>query len=222
MKKLFLLLTVFAYNLTFGQYSYMGGANNGAYGPRPMIQLQSGDINELKKVTKVNILYDYKEMGVGAFKKEEDYIAKKFKDYEEKGKKDKAEKLKQSWDKGKNEIYPNHFEELFNKYGAKINLTGKNNGTTAEYTLTVKTTFFEPGYNIGIDKKPAYVDMECIFTDKAGKELVRYFVKNAIGSNSMGFDFDVSSRVVESYGKAAKMLVKAIAKDRKKAAKKKK
>lgn len=201
--------------MALGAKAQMGGGFASA-----MTALQSGDVKNLDGVTQVNIVYDYTSMSVGAFRTEADYIAKKVKEYQDKGDNDKAENFKKSWEKGKTETYPSHFIELFNKYGEKdLNMTGTNNGTSAAYTLTVKTTFIEPGYNIGISKKPAFIDVEFIFTDKSGKELARYYSKNAVGSQAMGFDYDVSSRVSESYAKVAKMLVGAIKKDRKKAAK---
>jgi hypothetical protein len=213
MKKLFVIacaLVGFSASAQFG-----GGA------AAPMTALQSGDISALDNVTKVNVIYDYKELGVGAYKTEADYVAKKVKEYDDKEKGKGADFVK-SWEKGKTETYPAKFLEMFNKYGPKdINMTGTNNTSDAEYTLIVKTTFIEPGYNIGISKKPAFIDIEFIFVDKSGKELVRYFVKNAVGSQVMGYDYDVSSRVSESYHKAAKMLIGAIKKDRKKAGKKK-
>lgn len=214
MRKLILMMAVLFTGTAFSQ---MGGGM-----ATPMTAIQSGDIGALDNVTKVSFVYDFKEMGVGAFRNEADYIAKKYKEAEEK-EKGKGDAFKESWEKAKTGKYPDRFETLFNKYGEKdLSMTGTRNDASAEVTLTLKTTFIEPGYNIGISKKPAFIDMECIFTDKSGKELVRFFVKNAVGANMSGFDYDVSSRVVESYAKAAKMLVEGIKKERKKAGKKKK
>ncbi|MGZ3884288.1 MAG: hypothetical protein ACXVPQ_06240 [Bacteroidia bacterium] len=208
MKKLLVIALAFSFSATFAQ---IGGGMAAA-----MTALQSGDVKTLDKVTKVNITYEYKDMGVGAFRSEEDYINKKYKDLEEK-EKGKGDEFKANWEKGKTEKYPEHFEELFNKYGEKdLSMTGSRNNTSADCNLIVKTTFIEPGYNVGFSKKPAFIDVEFVFTDKSGKELVRFFVKNAVGSNMSGFDYDVSSRVKESYGKAAKMLVGGIKKERKK------
>ena len=75
--------------------------------------------------------------------------------------------------------------------------------------------------NVGFAKKPSYVDLECVFKDKEGKELCVFYAKNIIGENAMGFDYDMGSRLVESYAKAAKMLAQQIYKERKKAKKKK-
>lgn len=176
---------------------------------RPMVKINSGDVAGLKGVTKVNIVYDYSKVGVGSFRNETDYLAKK---KEEMSKKDPAkyEKFEQSWYNSRKERFEPKFEEMFNKMAAKIGMTGKNNGTDADVTLKVETVFIEPGYNIGISKMPAYIDLECTFVDKSGKEIVRYFIKNAVGAQAMGYDFDAGSRIVESYAKGAKMLMKDV------------
>ncbi len=221
MKKL--LLFVGFFTTSIGLFAQMYGGYGAMYGgASAMAALNSGEISSLDNVAAVNITYDYSETGVGAFKKESDYLNKRSKEMNEK-KPGSGDKMRTNWEEGKKQKYEPKFQELFNKTGAKsIKMTGTNYATTADITLIVKTTFMEPGINIGIYKKPAYVDMECIFRDKAGKDLVTFFIKNSIGSQIMGFDYDVSSRLVESYAKAAKMLVNVIAKERKKAAKAKK
>ncbi len=186
----------------------------------PMTALNSGEISSLAEVKKVNIVYDYSDLGVGAFRKEQDYIDKRYKELEEK-EKGRGDKFKESWINDRKKSFEPHFEELFKKYAEKdINMTGTNYSTDNEYTLVVHTVFIEPGVNIGIYRKPAYIDLECTFQDKTGKALCVFFVKNAVGAQAMGFDYDVTSRLVESYGKAAKMLVGGVAKERKKSGKK--
>jgi hypothetical protein len=209
MKKL--ILSLFLLCATKATFAQFGGIAT------PMCALQSGDIKVLNGVTKLNVTFSYEGLGVGAYRNEADYLDKKAKEYNEK---EKGDKFRASWEKAKTDKYPPHFMELFNKAGGKIGLIGKMNGTDADINLLVKTVFIEPGYNIGISKKPAFIDVEFIFTDKSGKELAKFFAKNAVGSQMSGFDFDTSSRVVESYGKVAKMLVGGIKKERKKAGKK--
>lgn len=210
MKKLGLFLSL-VLGFTSLQAQMYGGA-------AAMCALNSGDINTLANVKKINIVYDYSEAGVGAYRKEEDYLKKRGDEMNEK-KPGTGDKMRTSWEEAKKGKYEPKFEELFNKTGEDIDMQAKNYATDNEVTLTVKTTFIEPGVNVGIYKKPAYVDMECVFKDKSGKELVSFYVKNSIGSQAMGFDYDVSSRLVESYAKAAKMLVGGIKKERKKSKK---
>jgi hypothetical protein len=195
--------------------------SSGGAGAAPMTALNSGDISSLSGVKAVNIVYDYTDLGVGAFRKEEDYIKKHSEDMEKK-EKGSSEKFKKDWVDARARRYEPKFEEMFKKVGMKeIDMTGANNVNSNDYTLVVHTVFIEPGTNIGIYKKPAYVDMECTFKDKAGKELCVFYIKNAVGEQMMGMDYAVEARVVESYAKAAKMLVLGIKKERKKAGKKK-
>ncbi|WP_317898279.1 hypothetical protein [Aurantibacillus circumpalustris] len=214
MKNLKLILLTFVLIFSISDSKAQYGYGSGFAGPRTMITLSSGDIASLKGLTNINIVYDYSKMGVGAFKDEVDYLKKK----EDDMKKDPAkfEKFKKSWFDSRKGRYEPKFETMFNKTIAKLGMVGKNDGTDAAVTLKVATVFTEPGYNIGISKVPAFVDMECTFMDKDGKELVRYFIKNSIGASAMGMDFDAGSRISESYAKASKMLAKDVMKRMKK------
>lgn len=184
----------------------------------PMSALNSGDISTLTDVRTVNIVYSYTDLGVGAFRKEEDYLTKKCDDIAKKPREGAScEKFKKDWTDARKARFEPRFELLFNKYGEKSAfMTGTNYSTNQDVTLEVHTVFIEPGYNIGISKKPAYIDLECTFKDKSGKSLCVIYIKNAVGSQAMGYDFDVNSRIVESYSMAAKMLTGLIKKERKK------
>ncbi len=204
-----LILGLFAVaNGLFAQYGGGGGA--------PMAAMNSGDVSNLTKVRNVNIVYSYADLGVGAFRKEEDYLNKKCDDMKKKDP-SACEKFRKDWVEGRKTKFEPRFELLFNKYAEKMAfMQGTNYSTNQDITLEVHTVFIEPGYNIGISSKPATIDMECTFKDKSGKILCVIFIKNAVGASAMGYDFDVTSRLVESYSKASKMLAALIKKERKK------
>lgn len=204
---------------TFAGFTSEAQWNSGSAGAAPMTALNSGDIAALADVKTVNIVYDYTDLGVGAFRKEEDYIKKHCEDLEKK-ETGTCDKFKTGWVDARTRRYEPKFEEMFKKIGMKeINMDGNNNSKTSDYTLVVHTVFIELGTNAGIYKKPAYIDLECTFKDKQGKDLCVFYLKNAVGADVMGVDFAVEARVVESYAKAAKMLVLGIKKERKKAGK---
>lgn len=218
MKKLLVCALALSLGMSFGQ-----GAGVIVYGMAAgKTGLISGDVKSLDNVSKVNILFDHKDMLIGAkggdegnYMTEVNYLTKKTTELEEK-EKGRGVEFKESWEKAKTGKYPEKFEELFNKYGPEdINMGGKYNGSDAKVNMTIKTTLIDPGWNVGVMKKPSFIDIEAIFTDKAGKELCRFFVKNVLGSNGTGFDYNIASRVVESYAKSAKMLVNVIKKARK-------
>lgn len=164
-----------------------------------------GNLSFLKSSPSINIEYDYSEMGVGKFKTEEEYIAKKVDEYnkEEAG---RGDKWKESWTNSRERVYHPKFEELFNKYAEKSGVKGERNNSDAKYTLIVKTTFTEPGFNIGITSKPAAINVEYIFVETGSTKVLAKFTQAKIpGSQAMGMDFDTSTRISESYAKAGKM-----------------
>lgn len=176
------------------------------------IKVLAGDVTAFKGKEVVNIEYDYSKMSVGKFKNEEDYIEKKVKEYNEK-EAGKGDKWAQAWVDDRGNRFEPKFEELFNKYAS-----GKTGGVALEkhgdneYTLTFKTTFTEPGFNIGMMKKPASINGELILTDSNGKELVKMAAYGCPGSQFGGFDFDTGTRIAESYAKCAKSLASYIVK----------
>jgi hypothetical protein len=210
LKLSFVFFALLICSVSRAQYGYggMGGS------VRPMVAINSGDVAGLKGVTNVNIVYDYSKTGVGAFRNEGDYLKKKEDDF----KKDpgKFDKFKASWYNSRKERFEPKFLEMFNKMGEKSGMRATNYSSDAPVTLKIETVFIEPGMNIGIARQPAYIDIECTFMDKNGKEIVKYFIKNSVGASAMGFDYDAGSRLVESYAKGAKMLMKDVNKKLKK------
>lgn len=212
-----ILFAILLFTATTGLFAQMGIGGNSGGGAAPMAALNSGDISSLTTVKNVNIIYTYSDMSVGAFRKEEDYLNKKCEDLKKKDP-TACEKFRKDWVEGRKIKFEPKFEELFNKYATKSAFMGGTNySTNNDITLEVHTVFIEPGFNIGIAKKPAYIDLECTFKDKNGKALCVIYMKNAVGAQMMGYDFDVTSRLVESYAKASKMLAGLIKKERKKA-----
>ena len=207
MKKVILLLLVSLVTM-FTSYAQWG---NMGYGGGSSIVQKSGDCKKVKTEKTIKVEYDYSKMKVGDFNTEAEYVDKKVKEYEKK-EKGKGDKWKEGWDGNKKERFQPKFEELFNKASDGITISDKANNT--KYTLIVKTVFLEPGYNIGISKKPAFVNFEFSFVETANPANVvaELYVNNVVGAQAMGFDFDSGSRIAEAYAKAGKMLGKFLAK----------
>jgi len=170
------------------------------------IKIEDGDLSFLKGVTELNVVYDYSNMEVGKFKTEEAYIDKKV---SEKNKKEAGtgDKWLESWNGSRERVYQPKFETLFNKVLAKKNMTIAEGRTDAKYTLIVKTVFIEPGYNIGISKKPSFVSFEYIFIETGTENVLCTMVQFKVpGAQAAGMDYDTSTRISESYAKAGKML----------------
>ncbi len=172
------------------------------------IKTVDGDLNFLKKVTQLNVTYDYSDMAVGKFKNENDYIGKKVKDYNKK-EAGTGDTWKEAWYGDREKTYEPKFEELVNKQfdSRKVDLE-IGDFPDAEYTLILKTTFTEPGFNVGITRKNAEINCEAIFVETANENNVLSIVtiKKAPGRGGMGYDFDVEFRIGEAYAKAGKEL----------------
>lgn len=176
------------------------------------VQLRKGDIAPLKSEKQINIAYDYSEFGVGKFKTEAEYVETKKTEYN-KDEPGKGDKWHDGWVSARATRYQPKFEELINKYTEKKGMTF-GNFPDAKYTLTVKTTFVEPGFNVGVMKRPASVNFTYIFHETANPSnvIAEYTHVGVPGSQFGGYDFDVGSRVAESYAKGGKMLGGVIAK----------
>lgn len=172
----------------------------------------SGDIKPLKGQKSINIEYDYSSMAVGKYKEEAKYIEDGVAEREKK-EAGKGEVFKNGWYGARERVYQPKFETLFNKGCEKMGLSGSRDNASAKYTLIVKTTFTEPGFNIGVASKPASINVEYIFVESGTENIVAKFTQAGVpGAQAMGYDFDVSTRVSESYAKAGKMLAAYLAK----------
>ena len=85
------------------------------------IKVTSGDLDFLKGQTAINVEYNYDNMGVGKFDKEEDYINQKVEDYNKK-EAGRGDKWKESWIGDREERFEPKFEELINKNLEKSNV----------------------------------------------------------------------------------------------------
>lgn len=178
------------------------------------ISLKKGNLDFLKNISELNIEYDFSNFGVGKFKTETAYTDKKVADYNE-DEAGKGDKWLTEWNADKENTYPIKFEELLNLESLEegINIT-YGDYPDAEYTLILKTTFLEPGYNIGISRKNAYINVEVIFVkteDKSTPVAVMTMLK-VPGRGIFGSDYDTGYRIGEGYAKAGKSLVAYFAK----------
>ena len=167
------------------------------------IILKNGSVNALKEVQALLVQYDYSNLSVGKYK-EEDYISKKVQDYN-KDEAGKGEKWKESWKADRASRFEPKFELLFNENMESPKVDQKT--ADAKYGITVHTTFIEPGFNVGVTRKPAYINAEIKFTELGtGKEIAMITVQNCPGRDAMGFDYDTGYRIEEAYAKLGKSL----------------
>lgn len=165
------------------------------------LKLIQGDLSVLKDQTALKTEFVY-EMSVGKFAKEEDYIAQKKQELNKKesGRGDNWEK---AWKDDRKERFEPQFRELFSKH-SDISTVGED----APYTLIFKTTKTEPGFNVGVTSKPAFIDGEATIVETANptKIIAKISITKAPGRDVMGFDYETGARLQEAYAKAGKEL----------------
>jgi hypothetical protein len=170
------------------------------------IVLKSGSFDFLKDQQTILVKYDYSNLSVGKFDKEDDYIAKKVTDYN-KDEAGKGDKWKEAWFNDRSARFEPKFEELFNDYMKPKNLQCDQAAANAKYEMLIHTIFIEPGFNVGISRKPAYINVEVSFREAgSAKDLTVITVQNCPGRDVMGFDYDAGYRLAEAYAKLGKSL----------------
>jgi hypothetical protein len=169
------------------------------------LKVVSGNLSGLLGVDKVSTEYDFSEFGVAKFDKEADYIVDK-KTAMNKDKAGHGDEWYAEWESDKLNKYKPKFEELFNNYAKKMKIV-----EGADVIMLVKTTFIEPGFNVGVMRRPSLVDLTVTFK-KADVEIVTITISESPGNAAMGYDFDDGLRIGESYAKAGKQLGSLIAK----------
>ncbi|MFH1297541.1 MAG: hypothetical protein ABIJ04_09745 [Bacteroidota bacterium] len=166
-------------------------------------KLKSGSFSALKGQTVVNLQYDYSDMAVGKFKKEADYIAKRTNDMNKK-EDGSGDDWANAWVNDRSARFHPMFEKNFNGNTDKCGIEGKEGATDAKYTLIVHTVFTEPGFNVGVTRKNAYINMvvDLVETANPGNVLGSCEYKNIQSVNMMGYDFDTGGRIQSCYDRA--------------------
>jgi hypothetical protein len=171
------------------------------------------DLSYLKGQKEVAFQFVYDNLTVGKKgKTETDYVAEKVADNNKK-EAGKGDAWAKAWVDARQKTYEPKFEELFNKTGGD-KISGNRKNTTAKYTVIIRTLRIEPGYNIGVMKQAAFCDFEITIVETANptKVLSKGVLLNQPGSQVMGYDYDVASRVQECYAKGGKTLGKTLGK----------
>lgn len=168
-----------------------------------------GDIKSLKEVTEYDVEFIFEGMAVGKFNTEKEYTNKKVSEYNEK-EEGKGDTWLKNWEADRENRYIPKFLELINKT-AKEKFSVEDKDT--DYVMIVKTTFTEPGYNVGVWRKDASIDLEITIKKKNDENpIVTFTLKKAPGRGGMGYDFDTGYRIEQAYAKAGKSFGKFLRK----------
>ena len=179
------------------------------HGLAQKIKLTEGNLSALKGQKSINLELTYDGVRVGKYADEKEYIEKKKAEYNKKepGKGDQ-------WEKDWNADRKGRFEPRFTE---QFILAGMSAKEDAQYTLIFNTTFIEPGFNVGVARRNAYIDGVALLVATADKSkvLAKLTVDNAPGRIYGGYDFDTGLRIQESYATAGKQLGRFVAKNAK-------
>jgi hypothetical protein len=171
------------------------------------IVLTAGTIDFVKKSTLIAFAFTYDEMLVGKMT-ESEYVDKKVGDYNKK-EEGRGDAWKQSWLGDRPTRFEPKFRELFNKYLEKHAIAAAGEEDAADYRIVINTDFTEPGWNVGVMRMNASLDLTCKVFDAAGDEQVAVIkVRNCSANNFSGTDFDAGFRIQECYAKAGRELAK--------------
>lgn len=166
-------------------------------------KLKSGDLKILKGQSVVNVQYDYSKMMVGK-KTAEDYVKEGIEDRNKK-KPGSGDEWATKWISDRTERFQPTFEKNFNGKTSDAGMTIKDGAADAKYTLIVRVTFFEPGFQSGVGvSKPASLNMsiDVVETSATDKILATVEYNKIPSKNMMGYDFDTGSRVQSCFDRA--------------------
>ncbi|MDD2503930.1 MAG: hypothetical protein PHG58_08810 [Clostridia bacterium] len=174
------------------------------------IKRTSGSLGFLKSEKVVGITFTYENMRVGKLT-EEEYVRKKMGEYNEK-RMGWGDEWKEAWIRDRAERYEPKFIELFSKYIGEKGISVDN--TRADYEISVNADFIEPGFNVGVARRNASVNLTCRFVNKSdGNEVAVVTIVDASANNFGGGDFEVGFRVQESFAKAGREFAKFLIKE---------
>ncbi|MEI6433990.1 MAG: hypothetical protein WCP32_04030 [Bacteroidota bacterium] len=194
-KLLLIMVFMFSYNLNYGQ------------------KLKSGDMKVLKGQTAINLQYDYSNMAVGKFKSESEYVADRVAEMNKESA-GSGDNWAKSWVNDRTSKYQPVFEsELNSKLQGEKLVAGENN-QAAQYTLIIHTTYTEPGWNVGLARNYAHIDMEVSLVETAAKDKPLAIISmDNLKDIGGGFVFDTGSRLKSCYERAGTNLGKFLIKN---------
>lgn len=158
------------------------------------VDITKGDLSVLKGEISINVEMTYEKMAVGDFSKEADYIKKRTQDENAKDPPN-GDNWAGEWEAQKKTYFGEKFTlGLTKTYSIKID-------KDAKYTLIVNTKALEPGYQVGVSKRNAGVDLTItlIETGKPEKKLAVLYVERKAETMWRGAAFDVKSRIGDAY-----------------------
>ena len=176
------------------------------------IKLQDGNLKFLKGVKDLGVEFTYENLTVGKLT-EEQYIANKVEDANDR-EPGSGENWPELWYGDRPDHYEPKFIELFNIIMLEKGVTLTESVESVDYKMIVKTIFIEPGFNVGIMRKSALINLiiDFVATDDPTTVLATFTIDKSPGGTPFGYDYDSGIRVGEAYAKASKYFAKYLLK----------
>lgn len=161
----------------------------------------------LSGIKKIDVEFDYSGTSVGKFANEEDYVNEKVAEMNE-DEAGKGDTWKEKWNSQKEFVFAPKFIKSFAKKMEKKNIDIGVGLSDAELKVVVHIVKIEPGYNIGITSKDAYINIQAkVYKTSDLENPVDVFEKQTIkGTTNDDFTFDVQKRLASAFENAGKDL----------------
>jgi hypothetical protein len=172
------------------------------------IKLVGGDIGFLKGQKELGVEFIYEDIKVGKMT-EDAYIEKKVAEAEER-EPGTGEGWPDLWFGDRSNHYEPKFIELFNDVMDDKGVSLIKDIEETNYTMVVETIFIEPGFNVGVARKSALINLivEFVETDNPENVMATFTIDKSPGGLPFGGDYDSGVRVGEAYAKAGKYFAK--------------
>ncbi|MBP9019792.1 MAG: hypothetical protein ABFC18_00405 [Rikenellaceae bacterium] len=173
------------------------------------IKVMSGSLAPLKGEKSVSTSFTYDNLKVGKMT-EQDYVSDKIREYNSK-KAGSGDQWHQNWIKDRSSRFEPKFNELFDKYLSEKGIKVEDG---AKYKFIINTDFIEPGFNVGVARRNAAINLTCRLIDTSdGSQVALVMIMNSSANSFSGTDFDSGYRIQECYAKAGRELAKFIIKE---------
>lgn len=175
------------------------------------LKVQEGNLKNLKDIKVYAVQFDYTDLQIPKFDNEEAFLKDKMDKREEKKAGD-GERFKKSWFDDRPNRYHPKFLESFNKRFDDSEV--KVQEEEADHTMKVHTTKLYPGYNVGIVRHSAEIDVTITIFETGNESNVLFSgsYTDVKGAGAFGNDYDSGYRISECYAKLAKTFAKDLKK----------
>lgn len=176
------------------------------------LKVVSGKLKSLAPYKSFNMEYEYEDGLTIGKKTEKEYVDEKVTEKNEK-EPGSGDAWAKKWNENKEGgLFFQKLETLFNEVLKSKGVEGKRNNASAPCTIKFKVYYLDPGFNVGVARRPAYVSMKATFIAD-GKEIAVVDLEKAPGAGAGGYDFDAAYRLSEGFEKTGKTLGKTLAKE---------